>query len=358
MDRIDAAGMAALTGRLLERAAFHRAELVLGVDGVLAVVDAGDGTGRSCVWNAEEVRLLGEVPLAGALGEWYPPEDDRPLHVVVRTAGGHLHLGRGRHVRSGSHLAPGDSVRRLTEFAVELCAPLDRDLLERVRPAEASDPPGLSWLEGVQDDPLGALEGFATGWYPAEGPPEAGGRPDLPRPLARFHRLAAARPLLLGGQNFLRPPQELDPASDGPCVLGTENQGGFSWELRRGPGGFGDDPAVWFVDGIGEPVTEEEPLSRFLLQFTLYEAAVRAEYGALAVSASAEEAGAVARALRPVPLRPFLAPRMPTRLYAAPGLVAAVSASDDRFDVWAGASHRSALAPLRGLPVDWERLDD
>ncbi|WP_306371447.1 hypothetical protein [Nocardiopsis sp. CC223A] len=359
MTVIDSAGVAALTGEVVERAAFRRAELLLGERGVLAVVDAGGGTDRSCVWNAEEVRLVGDVPLAGALGEWYPRGDDRPLHVAVRLAEGYLHLGEGRHIRSGTAVLPGEGPHRLTEFVIEPCAPLEHGLLDLVRPVETVALPGLGWLERVADDPMRALEEFAAGWYPASGPSGGPEHPGAPEPLARFHRLAARRPELLGGQNFLRPPQEPDAGSDEPYTLGTENQGVFSWELRRTQDGFGDDPAVWFVGEDGEAVPEEEPLSGFLLQFALHEAAVCADHLALAPDASAEEAAEVVAALRPVPLRPFLAPFSPQLFHVAPGAVASVSPGrrEGRFQVWAGASHRSALAPLRDLPVRWNRFD-
>ncbi|MFF9218032.1 hypothetical protein [Streptomyces viridosporus] len=43
----------------------------------------------------------------------------------------------------------------------------------------------------------------------------------------------------------------------------------------------------------------------------------------------------------------------------APGLVLHVSdtAGDGSFSVWAGATHRSALAPLPDAAVDWIQFD-
>ncbi|WP_159045045.1 MULTISPECIES: hypothetical protein [unclassified Streptomyces] len=43
----------------------------------------------------------------------------------------------------------------------------------------------------------------------------------------------------------------------------------------------------------------------------------------------------------------------------APGLVLHVSdeGGDNGFSAWAGASHRSALAPLADVPVEWDRFD-
>ncbi|SHJ85647.1 hypothetical protein SAMN05421803_110161 [Nocardiopsis flavescens] len=212
-----------------------------------------------------------------------------------------------------------------------------------------------SWPELAASDPMRALEEFAAGWYPAERPPGTGAYPGLPGPLARFHRLAAARPRLLGGQNRLLPPH----GSGGGAVhvLGEENQGVFSWELRRTAEGFGDDPVVWFSVEGEEPVAEQEPLSGFLLQFALYEAAVCSGYGACASAVPAAQADAVTGALAPVPLRPFLAPWMPTLLYAGQDLVVSVSASGALFDVWAGAAHPGALSALRDLPLAWDRFD-
>ncbi|MCY0939689.1 hypothetical protein [Streptomyces sp. H34-S4] len=58
-----------------------------------------------------------------------------------------------------------------------------------------------------------------------------------------------------------------------------------------------------------------------------------------------------------MPLRPFW-PWAPTHFHVAPGLVVHVSSEGgEEFDVWAGATHRSALEPLAGLPIDWTRFD-
>ncbi|MDT0330868.1 hypothetical protein [Nocardiopsis lambiniae] len=369
MTAIDAAGMAALTGGVVERAVFRHAELLLGEHGVLVVVDSGDGPDRSGVWSDREVRLLGEVPVTPRLrgildtDPWRLPRVEPPLlHVAVRLDDGHLYLGTATMARwttPGGPRGGGTPSESLADPCLRLDEPLERALLERVRPVGVADPSGPFWLDRVGTDPVRALEEFAADRYPAEAGPGPEVPSDLPEPLRRFHRLAATRPELLGGQNFLRPaggPAQED-EEDAGYVIGRENQGVFHWTLRREEDGFGEDPTVWFQRDGEEPVPEEEPLSGFLLQFALYEAAVRAEYVALTFSTPVEQTEAVTRVLRPVPLRPFLASWMPTRLYAAPGLVVSVSVSDDRYDVWAGASHRGALAPLRDLPVDWERFD-
>jgi hypothetical protein len=59
-----------------------------------------------------------------------------------------------------------------------------------------------------------------------------------------------------------------------------------------------------------------------------------------------------------VPLRPFW-PQTRTRFYVAPGLVLYVgdAVDDGKFDVWAGATHRSALQALPESGVEWSRFD-
>lgn len=82
-----------------------------------------------------------------------------------------------------------------------------------------------------------------------------------------------------------------------------------------------------------------------------------AEYLALARKLTAPQVERLTEALHPVPLRPFW-PWAPNRFYVAPGLVVHVSSEDgEAFDAWAGATHRSALDPLAGLPIDWNRFD-
>ncbi|GAX53089.1 hypothetical protein AQJ27_26695 [Streptomyces olivochromogenes] len=58
-----------------------------------------------------------------------------------------------------------------------------------------------------------------------------------------------------------------------------------------------------------------------------------------------------------MPLRPFW-PWAPTRFYVAPGLVLHVSdEGDNSFSIWAGATHRGALAPLADAAVEWTQFD-
>ena len=129
-------------------------------------------------------------------------------------------------------------------------------------------------------------------------------------------------------------------------IFGEENQGGFVWSLPRTLDGLRSDPTVWF-QGYDEPlIAEQEPLSGFLLQFALFEAAMGADYLALPHEPTAQQVQRLTKkaTLSPVPLRPFC-PGTPPGFYVAPGLILHVSnpAGDDSFSVWVGATHRSAL---------------
>ncbi|MGW1077962.1 hypothetical protein [Streptomyces sp. NPDC002537] len=161
--------------------------------------------------------------------------------------------------------------------------PLSRETLAVVRPPGATPLlPGLEWLELVEYDPRQALEVFVTGWYPEADPaPPARTVPAfVPPALADFYRLAERRPAILGKQNAIEPLAALTPGGcEGRLVFAVENQGGWDWSLPWQPNAADTDPAVVLTrDGASTP--EQEPLSRFLLQFSLHEAAVTAPYQA------------------------------------------------------------------------------
>ncbi|MEU3183973.1 hypothetical protein ABZ707_07145 [Streptomyces sp. NPDC006923] len=105
---------------------------------------------------------------------------------------------------------------------------------------------------------------------------------------------------------------------------------------------------------------EEEPLSRFLLQFALEEATLSAVHQARCGNLPRHLLPALESCLRRVPLRPFLAPAdAPTDFLVAPGLVATVGPSGDagKVDVSIGAQHRGSLGPLDRLDIPWRRFD-
>ncbi|MFD0508588.1 hypothetical protein ACFQ0G_48855 [Streptomyces chiangmaiensis] len=140
-------------------------------------------------------------------------------------------------------------------------------------------------------------------------------------------------------------------------VFGEENQGGFFWSLLWTLDGPEADPTVWFREYDEPPIAEQEPLSGFLMQFSLFEASMGAEYVALCDQVTEQQIDQLTEGLLPVPLRQFC-PAFPTRFYVGPGLVLQVSdeRGDAGFSVWAGATHRTALAPLddqfQGVPAE------
>jgi len=181
----------------------------------------------------------------------------------------------------------------------------------------------------------------------------------IPRALADFYRLAAQCPAILGSHNRIRPISDLRPDSSAErFVFGVECQGGWTWSIPWEAGATDTDPTVWFDDG--RLVPEQEPLSGFLLQFALEEAAIGALYQASCHDLPRRLLPALESRLQRVPLRPFLLPAgAPTDFLVAPGLVACIGPGweDGKVDVWVDAQHRSALHPLTRLGILWRHFD-
>lgn len=174
-----------------------------------------------------------------------------------------------------------------------------------------------------------------------------------------MYRLAQQRPHVLGVQNRIVPEPDLRvDHREEALKFGVENQGCFVWSLLWT---LDDelDSTVWLCEGPKEPVAEQEPLSRFLIQFSLFEAVMSADYWAMPRSDSltAHQADRLTKGLRLVPLRPFWA-GVNARFYVAPGIVMYVGEGDDSgFSACVGATHRSVLRPLADAGVEWCRFD-
>jgi hypothetical protein len=211
----------------------------------------------------------------------------------------------------------------------------------------------LSWLDRLPADPVAAMREFLLGWYP--GPAEVAPVPaDLPTPLAELYAVAAGRPDALGTQNGLFPPGQLytDP-DEGLLVFGAENQGGFRWMIDPAE----DDPAVWLVHERTAPVAEREPLSGFLVQFSLMEAIAAGPLHAYSWSGPPDVN--VTRGLREVPLEPWQWPGDPTCFFVGPDLVVCTSVQGhDDIAVLAGARTPAAVRFLTGSDVEWDHVDE
>ncbi|MFJ3221782.1 hypothetical protein ACIPJS_00245 [Streptomyces sp. NPDC086783] len=349
---------------------FGSATVVIGDIGTVIIVEAGDALDTSSVWNAEEVRLLGPAPsrvrqrLVDQPWERGKADMGPPVHLTARVREGLMYLGTGSVARAGTELRPGQTEHVLTDCVFRLDTPLNRTGLDRVRPPLPPPAlPGLEWLSNANGNRATALEQFITGWYPAmskapEGPSLQAPTLELPEGLRHFYDLARRHPASLGVQNRIIPASNLWVDPNGLIVFGEENQGGFVWSLPLTPDGPEADPTVWFRGYDEPPIAEQESLSGFLLQFALFEAAMGADYLAIPHEPTGQQVRLLTAGLRRVPLRPFC-PWYPTEFYVAPGLVLHVSGSadDDSFSVWAGATHRSALAPLAEAPVEWNQFD-
>ncbi|WP_225101952.1 hypothetical protein [Streptomyces sp. CoH27] len=247
------------------------ARVVLGADASVILCDAVDEPGVSGVWSGQLFRLMG--PASAVVRARMVDESDGPLpvHLFVRVFGGCRYLGVGRPVYSSC--AAGE----LLQCDLRIEPPLAPEVLDEVRPTGRSpQTPSLDWLTRLGEDRVRALGHFATGWYPRPGlaPAAPGAVPaDLPRALREFYRLAYQRPGMLGGQNRILPATELRPGADPRrVVFGEENQLCFHWELDPAE----VDPVVWLT--AAEDSAEREPLSGFLMQFSLFEAMAGAPY--------------------------------------------------------------------------------
>ncbi|WP_406292190.1 hypothetical protein [Embleya sp. NBC_00896] len=229
--------------------------------------------------------------------------------------------------------------------------------------------PGVEWVAHVETDPIRALESFVTGWFPAERPEVgegtsgADGLGDMPAALTALHRFAGARPALHEFHHPLwtRPERASGPLGD-RLVFANENQAGWDWSVPWPPHATDKaDPPVWltFDPRLPDPETivEEEPLSRFLLQFTLFGASGAAPYQAWTNVVPTERLAPLGDMLRPVPLSPFLPTFTAERFFVAPGLLAQISSGEGEATVAFGALRRETLTPLREHPFPWRRFD-
>lgn len=210
----------------------------------------------------------------------------------------------------------------------------------------------MRWMDHLDTDPVRAMRRFLLDWYPgpAEVTPVA---VDVPAPLAALYAIAADRPDALGTQNGVFLPDQLrtDP-DEGLLVFAAENQGNFTWMIDPAE----DDPTVWMVAQHTPPVAEREPLSGFLVQFSLMEALCAAPLHAYAWAEPAHVD--VTGGLREVPLAPWHWPGDPTRFYVGKNLVLCTSVqAEDEIAILAGARTADALRPLADAGPEWDVFD-
>ncbi|MFD4955818.1 hypothetical protein [Streptomyces sp. NPDC058451] len=363
LDFVDTDAALDLAGPDSEAFPVSGAIIAVGPSSAVIIANPGDDPEVSGVWNAQEFRLVGPAPapvasrLMGPMPFTTAGTPPEPLvHLFVRLDGGCVYLG----VVRVSRCEAGEDI--LIRCHLRISPPLGRETLDRVRPPTTPPLlPGLDWLGDVRTDPGRALERFVTGWYPPTSTQEPVA--DIPRSipwaLADFYRLAAQRPAILGSHNRIDPINEVRPDSSAErLVFGVECQGCWTWSIPWEPGAIDTDPTVWLEDS--HPVPEQEPLSSFLLQFSLWEATLAAVYQASCDALPRHLLPALESCLQRVPLRPFLSPAdAPTDFLVAPGLIASVGPSWDegKADVWIGARHRSALQPLNRLGIPWRHFD-
>lgn len=334
---------------------------VVGSAATVVIVEAGDRPAGSAVRTRELLALVGPFPDEAIDGL----DGGGPLVGFVRLPQGLLPLGGLTHSRctyqrhpDGGRwgLGPLNEFGRLSSCELTM-APLPFTVLDQVRPTTPPPRlPGLDWMRLLPHDAIGAVREFVAGWY-TDLPPRNGDHGEagiaLPEPLLAFYRAVAGRRELLGVQDQIFPAPRLRLDQDAQVTFGAENQGVF--HVRIDPAQA--DPPVHYTGIDVDPSIDREPLSGFLLQFLLSEAAVAGPYGAHA-TLSDDRLPQLLAHLRPVPLRPHPVPRDPTHFYAGDGLVAAITdLGDTTFEVYVGSRHRCALRPLREPGIAWQRFD-
>ncbi|WP_169739814.1 hypothetical protein [Actinospica robiniae] len=354
-----------LVGVHVQRLEGGGCQILLGEAATAIIVPSRDSQSSSCVWSSAEFRLRDDgLPLPGELSD--PARQHLPAHLLFDSGDDPLYLGKLERRRACSITSTLSGKQELWEVDMAIVPPLERHILDVVRPVAAPPAvPDLSWLDTLACDRAAALEEFIASWYgppdPAAGlPPAVSAR--VPARLAALYRLAHGRPerhnrpVVLGTQNHIMGPDRLytEPA-DGSLVFGWENQGCFEWSLDQ----YAEDgdPTIWTTEDV-EPLAEPEPLSGFLIQFSLHEAGMSAPYCALLNRRPAREAQRLIERLRGVPLAPARWYGYDMDFYVAPGVIASGGqGKDGSYHFWLGASDRSALSELADLDVAWQFFD-
>jgi hypothetical protein len=329
------------------------------MDATVVIVVPGDDPGISGVQDSTTVLLRGHrIP---DLDSRFDVRSPLPIYVFVRLGTGCVPLG------AASSRERGSASAGVNHVALELDRPLTREMLDAVRPVRAPGPvPVVEWVDHVESDPVRALRSFVLGWFPADEPEPAEEEgpvaelENLPEALAAFHRLARLRPAI---HRFHDPVLQEPRRAAGPfgdrLVFAVWNGAGMDWSIPWPPGEA--DPRVWRTEDpdAAEPETtlEEEPLSRFLLQFVLNEAVIAAPYQAWTFSMPTARLDPVRSTVRPVPLSPFLPTYTAERFFLAPGLLAQVSGDENEAVAGFGALHRGTLTPLLEHGLRWRRFD-
>ncbi|WP_328664233.1 hypothetical protein [Streptomyces sp. NBC_00328] len=351
-----------VAGAGLRRYEMGPALIGAGADATVVIVEPGDDPGVSGVQDSTKVLLRGDaVP---ALHPRFEFRAALPIHLFARLDRGCLPLGTAL-CRGGS-----STPAHFNHAELRLDQPLTREMLDAVRPVPApGSVPTVDWVDHVETDPIRALESFVLGWFPAEEAEPAGeesteGEPDdLPEALAGFYRVARLRPAIHRFRNpVLKQPQRTSGPLGGRLVFAAHGEGTRDWSIPWPPQELGEaDPRVWLTEdpfSAGpETILEEEPLSRFLLQYTLYEAMNAALYQAWTYCIPAVRLAPLWSTLRPVPLSPFLPAYTAEKFFVAPGLLTTISSDENEAVVAFATLHRATLTPLLEHGFRWSRFD-
>jgi hypothetical protein len=149
--------------------------------------------------------------------------------------------------------------------------------------------------------------------------------------------------------NRLLRPDELMEA-DGRIVFYLESQGTFAWAAEVGQ----DDPPVWGRrnEHREQWQPEEEPLSRFLVQAVVCDAALCATHGALVSWLDPDQLARALSPLEPLPLGAWRWPAYPTRFYGGEDVVAVAMPNVVEDDDTSSSLYVAARTPEAAAVLD------
>ena len=158
----------------------------------------------------------------------------------------------------------------------------------------------------------------------------------LPGPLAWWYRTVGRWPGAVGRQNEILAPDETR-VEDDRLVFAVENQAVVLWSTSTA----GDDAPVWVRTndaGAGWEL-EEPPLSAFLLQFCIVEAAMSASLRSSAICFSPERIKDVLAHFRELPLGHWRWPVHSTSFHVNDVALAACASDESGYgDLWVAAT--------------------
>lgn len=195
----------------------------------------------------------------------------------------------------------------------------------------------MTWRAHLESWPLGEVRGYTT--------EELAGAP-LPSELREYYAVAGR---LSTWNLHLVPPDDLAVGEDGRMAFIHEEQGVYSFETLP----IGDDPPVWLRED-GHEAKLDEPLSKFLLQYVIFEGTAHGVGGWGYINR--DDLRTLLTALPPLPLGPWPHPSGATLTFHGTEEIVGLFFEYSRetpVEVHVAARDSDVLARLPAV-IDWD----